>query len=341
MITRYHLRSLALLLGLLPVATASLAQSSTQGPDLIGVIDASGSMYGRINGVFKLHIATDAITRLAGYLPDSGRVGVVAYGHRSQDCNDVEAILPLGAYSPEQLDARLDRLQARGRAPLTMAVHAALSQIRTRDYPTTLLLVVDSADSCDRDVCAQVRAARDQGLNFTTHVLGLRLNEADSTTLRCVAEAGRGRLHNIRSLSDIDFALGQTLFTALSTTAPTVVAMPTGTDAGGGSLRTPEMITTSPSTPPTEGGTVSLSVPENLTVGESFQVDWSGPGGQWDYITLVRRGAPEGEYGRYVYTREGNPLTLQAPADSGGFELRYVDGQSQRTLVRRVVTVSR
>lgn len=333
---RKRYRRYLLLAGLLLLGGAGSASGA---PDLIAVVDSSGSMYGRINGVFKLHIAIDAVDRLAANLPESGRVGVVAYGHRGQGCNDVETLLPLGSHSPEQLDDRLNRLRAGGQAPLTAAIREALTQIRSPEQTTTLLLVVDSTDSCGLDPCAMIQGARNRGFDFEAHVLGLRLDDADLAAMRCVTEAGRGRLHNVRSLSDLDFALGQVLFATLSTTAPTLVAMPApGSEAL--DLRTPELITTAPAATGAGGSDARLNAPDALTAGQSFQVGWSGPGGQWDYITLVRRGAPEGEYGRYAYIRDGNPLTMQAPADAGGFELRYVDGMSQRTLVRQPVNVT-
>ncbi|MEO1192309.1 MAG: VWA domain-containing protein [Pseudomonadota bacterium] len=76
-----------------------------------------------------------------------------------------------------------------------------------------------------------------------------------------------------------------------------------------------------------------------VAAGAGFQVDWTGPSYQDDYITIVEAGAPEGDYGAYDYARNGSPTTLQAPDAVGDFEVRYVVGQSDRTLASHPLIV--
>lgn len=328
---------LPILLGLLLSSGNSLAQQ-THAPDLMVVFDNSGSMGGRINGVFKLHIAADVVTRLASHLPESSRIGTIVYGQTMRRCDQVKTLLPLRAHSRDTLEKTLWQLNASGQSSLTAAVRAALLEIRNRNQPTTLLLVVDGVDSCGGDTCALVRSAVNRGLDFSTHIIGLRLDEGAESELRCIAEASNGDLHHIRNLTDLDFAMGQVLFAALSTTTPTLVMNGNATPRG--SLRTPELITTTRSSLGTRSiSPARIDAPDHLNTGQSFRVNWSGTSGQWDYVTLVHEDAPESDYGYYVYTREGNPLTFQAPAEAGQFELRYVDGMTQRTLARHPLTV--
>ncbi len=329
---------LAILCGL--IATAQ-ARTPAQPMDVIAIIDTSGSMEGRINGVFKLHIATDAITRLSAHLPESRRIGAISYGANSQRCDQIQTLLPLQSHSEAQLDRAFNQLRASGPSALTAALRAALLSIQNHNQPTTVVLVVDGVDSCGSDACALIRTARNQGLDFSVHIIGLRLNSAAQSELRCIAEASDGELHNIRNINELDFALGHIVFATLSTTTP-LVAM-NGQDTPAGSLRTPELITTTPggTSGTSAGSTVpaQIDAPERIRRSESFRVHWSGPGGQWDYVTLIREDAAEGEYGYYVYVREGNPLTFQAPTETGQFELRYVDGMTQRTLDRHALTI--
>jgi Ca-activated chloride channel family protein len=75
---------------------------------------------------------------------------------------------------------------------------------------------------------------------------------------------------------------------------------------------------------------ITLSAPETVAPGESFEVNWTGPDGDLDYITIVPAGAEEGAYTSYAYTSEGTPLFLEAPGEPGDYEIRYasdrVDG---------------
>lgn len=67
-------------------------------------------------------------------------------------------------------------------------------------------------------------------------------------------------------------------------------------------------------------------------VGNVLEVVWSGPDNKNDFLTVVAVGADEGEFGGYRYTRQGNPLELSLPNEAGSYEIRYVSGQSTRTL---------
>jgi Ca-activated chloride channel family protein len=67
----------------------------------------------------------------------------------------------------------------------------------------------------------------------------------------------------------------------------------------------------------------SLRFPDELPGGSRFEVFWSGPNGDGDYITVVEAGAPEGSYRDYFYTRDGNPGQLHAPVTPGDYEVRY------------------
>ncbi len=83
----------------------------------------------------------------------------------------------------------------------------------------------------------------------------------------------------------------------------------------------------------------SLEAPFEVAAGATFQTSWSGPGYNDDYITIVEAGAPEGSYTEYRYTRDGSPVNLAAPDGLGSYEVRYVVGQSDRTLASHPIIV--
>jgi Ca-activated chloride channel family protein len=83
----------------------------------------------------------------------------------------------------------------------------------------------------------------------------------------------------------------------------------------------------------------TLEAPAEVAAGEALQIAWTGPDNSGDYITIVEAGAAEGSYGAYEYTNRGSPLTIQAPETPGEYEIRYIVGQSSRTLERRSITV--
>lgn len=85
--------------------------------------------------------------------------------------------------------------------------------------------------------------------------------------------------------------------------------------------------------------TASVSAPAQVSAGGKFAVQWQGPNNPQDFITIVPAGAPEKKFDRYEYTREGNPVQLQAPDQPGQYEVRYLTGQTYATVASTKITV--
>ena len=73
---------------------------------------------------------------------------------------------------------------------------------------------------------------------------------------------------------------------------------------------------------------ITLEAVSEVIAGADFEVRWTGPDANRDYITIVPAGAQPGAYLSYAYTRDGNPLTLTAPLAPGEYELRYSTDRS-------------
>ena len=82
-------RLLAAMVALAILATAS-SPTSAQDQAII-VLDASGSMWGQIDGTPKIVIARDALDRTVGAGASDLWLGFMAYGHREKgSCSDIE-----------------------------------------------------------------------------------------------------------------------------------------------------------------------------------------------------------------------------------------------------------
>lgn len=84
----------------------------------------------------------------------------------------------------------------------------------------------------------------------------------------------------------------------------------------------------------------TLDAPDSVAAGADFDVSWTGPDNQSDFITIVEVGADAGDYGDYAYTKNGEVSEISAPDAVGTYEIRYVLGQSDRTLVSRTIEVT-
>ena len=90
-----------------------------------------------------------------------------------------------------------------------------------------------------------------------------------------------------------------------------------------------------------EAVTASLTAPAKVAARSVFDVAWKGPDNEGDFVTIVAPTAKDREYGRSNgYTQRGNPVRLEAPREPGNYELRYLTGQSYRTLAKTAVVVT-
>jgi hypothetical protein len=78
--------------------------------------------------------------------------------------------------------------------------------------------------------------------------------------------------------------------------------------------------------------TASVTAPASVAAGAKFTVSWTGPNNPRDFVTIVKAGAPERDYGPYSYTEAGATLELRAPDQTGQYEVRYLTGQTYATL---------
>lgn len=83
----------------------------------------------------------------------------------------------------------------------------------------------------------------------------------------------------------------------------------------------------------------TLSAPDSVEGGTVFSVEWTGPNGPGDYITIVAAGATQWTDEDYFYTTEGSPGSLTAPVTAGNYELWYVSGTDDQVQVRRAIVV--
>ena len=198
-----------MILGLAAVASIPLAAQAPR--DLVLVLDASGSMWGQIEGRNKIVIAREVLGELLEGLPDTSDMGLVAYGHRREgDCADVEVLAPEGPVDKAALVERIGAINPKGKTPLAGSARVAVETVREHGGPVTVVLVTDGLETCDGDLCQTVREAREAGVDLRLHVVGFDLGGEEVSVLECAAEAGGGRYFRADDPEALAMALQQT-----------------------------------------------------------------------------------------------------------------------------------
>lgn len=170
----------------------SAQDDSTQSNRLILILDASGSMWGQIDGVNKIVIARESVGGLIDTLPDETEVGLIAYGHRREgDCEDIEVLQTPAALDRESLKSTINAINPKGKTPITASLNSAFDVARNYDA-SSIVLISDGLETCDMDPCSAVRSAREAGIPFVLHVVGFDVSGEDTSQLECAAQAADG-----------------------------------------------------------------------------------------------------------------------------------------------------
>ncbi len=199
---------IAVVFSLLALAgLAAGAQDPAPSPLLL-ILDASGSMWGQIEGENKIVIARRVLGELVDDLPEASEVGLIAYGHRREgDCEDIETVVALGTLDKPALKKTVGALNPKGKTPITKSVQLAVDVLRQQDRGATVILVSDGLETCGGDPCAAVRAAKEQGIEFIMHVVGFDVAGEDVSQLECAAQAGGGLFMSAENAGELGDAL--------------------------------------------------------------------------------------------------------------------------------------
>ncbi len=192
-------------------ATSAAAEDG----DAIIVLDASGSMWGQIDGEAKIAIAKTVLGDLLQDLPTERRLGLIAYGHRKKgDCTDIEEIASVGA-ARDDIRSAVNALSPKGKTPMAASVKLAAEKLKATEEKATVILVSDGVETCEPDPCGVAAALEQSGVDFTVHVVGFDVVEENAQAqLRCLAENTGGKYVSASNAGELGAALQETVAAA-------------------------------------------------------------------------------------------------------------------------------
>lgn len=172
------------------------------------ILDASGSMWGKVDKQEKIIIAKGVLKELITSLPDNVQIGLTAYGHRSKnDCNDIQLLVPTGVGNHKMLVEKIDSIIPKGSTPISKSLEIVENSIRQIKGMTNIVLVSDGIETCGGDPCRLVRRFIEQGVNYKMFVVGFDVTAEESKQLKCMAELGGGQYFDARNAKQLKNAL--------------------------------------------------------------------------------------------------------------------------------------
>lgn len=198
------MRSFALSLAI----CASLASPALSDGQSILVLDASGSMWGQIDGRAKLEIAREALASVVGEMPAETAMGLMAYGHREKgSCEDIQLIVPPAPGTGAAIVEAANGLKFLGKTPLSEAVRRAAEALKSTEAKATVILITDGIETCNADPCALGTELEASGVDFTAHVVGFGLTKEEGAQVACLAENTGGKYIEAKDAGSLQEAL--------------------------------------------------------------------------------------------------------------------------------------
>jgi len=196
-----------------------------------------------------------------------------------------------------------------GTCPLISSVVAALDGFEGSLEPARLVVVTGGTDGCGGTAAQVAGAMAELDADVELRIVGLLLSDEASGFFGSVP------LRNVTQPDQLAGALRWALFED------------TSTNAVGDEPDEPH--------PPT----AAVMAPGRVEVGAALHVTWSGPDSTEDFISIARPADPGNAYLDWARCEDGNPITLTAPGEPGGYELRYVGGTDGEVLARSSIEV--
>lgn len=177
--------------------------------NVLFILDASGSMAGKLGGQVKMDAAREAFKSLLAGLPKDANVGLEVYGHHgNKDCSVIEVMNPVAPLDAAAISANVQGLTPRhGATPLAAALEQGGKALESASGEKTIVLISDGKETCGGDPAAVATRLRAKGINITTHVVGLGVNEEEKAQLSGIAAAGGGKYYAANNADELKKSL--------------------------------------------------------------------------------------------------------------------------------------
>jgi len=187
------------------------------------ILDASGSMWGKVEGKPKIQIAREVIKDLLPEFGTNMHLGLSAYGHRRKgDCKDIETLIPIGPKNANAIIKKINAINPKGKTPLSEATRRAAKALQYTKERAIVLLISDGIETCDADPCEIGVELAMNGFDFTTHVISFDVKKEDQIGLKCLAENTGGLFLNAGNARELRGALSKTVKKVKEAPAPIV-----------------------------------------------------------------------------------------------------------------------
>ena len=254
------------------------------------ILDASGSMWGQIDGKSKIEIAKEVVKKTVKNF-ETTELGLMAYGHRRKgDCSDIEILTDPKKDNAENISKMVDNISPKGMTPMGNSVLMAAEALKYTEQKATVILISDGIETCEIDLCKLGKKLEETGVDFTAHVIGFDMTEEQTAGLKCLASETGGQFMTAKDSDSLSEALEE----AVEASACSKEKL----------------------------GEATLNGPLEVPAGSSFEITFEGPKNKGDSIRILPKDSIEVK-AQLDYFNVGNNSKLTAPEEIREYDIVY------------------
>jgi Ca-activated chloride channel homolog len=179
------------------------------------MLDASGSMAGRVGGETKMAAAQAALIDFTRKLSDSADVALRVYGHtgsnadsgKAESCAGSELLYPFQKLDARKFESAIRSFKPTGWTPIAASLDAAagdFAKAARKDGANVVYVVSDGIETCDADPVQAARRLHESDIDVVVNVIGFDVDAQAARQLQAVAKAGGGEYLSARTRTDLN-----------------------------------------------------------------------------------------------------------------------------------------
>jgi len=170
----------------------------SQPPTQIDIIfDASGSMWGQIEGENKITIAREVMVDLLNdfKMKRDIQLALRVYGHLNKRCDNSVLEVPMGLDNHSVIVDKIMNIQPLGKTPIAYSLLESINDFNSEfQGDKVIILVTDGIESCDGNTCESALELKKAGIITKIHVVGFGMKEDEIESLKCISEPFDGKI---------------------------------------------------------------------------------------------------------------------------------------------------
>ena len=179
------------------------------------ILDASGSMLQRIDGVPRIQVARDALVELTQNVLGAGTpFALRVFGHREADSCRTDLEIALAPLKPAEAVARIRSIEAKNLAktPIADSLLAVRQDLAGAKGPAIVVLVTDGEETCEGDPKAAIATLREAGIDARVNIVGFAIDEVVlKETFEEWAAVGQGSYFDAGDADELNAAMRASL----------------------------------------------------------------------------------------------------------------------------------